>query len=103
MCTAGFDGGHTPSFHLEVYEEEEEEEEEEARRGGLRLLAHNVTRSLPSFHLQHLRPRTRYAVVAYASNSLGREEDGFNAARTADHSRSTKWLREFAVDSKGGR
>ena len=97
MCEAGFDGGHTPSFHLEVYEEAE------GRNGGLRgLLAHNVTRSLPSFHLQHLRPRTRYAVVAYASNSLGRE-DGFNAARTADHSRSTKWLREFTVDSKGGR
>ena len=95
MCEAGFDGGHTPSFHLEVYEEEE------GLNGGLRgLLAHNVTRSVPSFHLQHLRPRTRYAVVAYASNSLGRE-DGFNAAQ--QFSISTKGLREFTVDSKGGR
>ena len=68
-CEAGFDGGHTPRYHVEVYE---------AGNGGIRRsfhLAHNITRSVPSFHVHQLKPLTAYAVVAYASNSLGREEE----------------------------
>ena len=65
-CESGFDGGHTPRYHIEVYDR---------RRSDRRFhLAHNITRSVPSFHVQHLKPLTDYAVVAYASNSLGREE-----------------------------
>ena len=73
-CEAGFDGGHTPRYHAEVYYEA-------GNRGRSSFhLAHNITRSVPSFHVHQLKPLTAYAIVAYASNSLGREEeddDGF--------------------------
>ena len=74
VCEAGFDGGHTPSYHVEVYEDSSSSSEGRMRTGTFHL-AHNVTRSVPSFRVQHLKPLTAYAVVAYASNSLGREGD----------------------------
>ena len=79
-CEAGFDGGHTPRYHVEVYE---------AGNGGIRRsfhLAHNITRSVPSFHVHQLKPLTAYAVVAYASNSLGREEEKGDGLICCPHS-----------------
>ena len=79
-CEAGFDGGHTPRYHVEVYE---------AGNGGIRRsfhLAHNITRSVPSFHVHQLKPLTAYAVVAYASNSLGREEEEGDGLICCPHS-----------------
>ena len=83
-CEAGFDGGHTPRYHIEVYEVAVAagaaaaggEGTSSSSRNRLRRrfhLAHNITRSVPSFHVHQLKPLTDYAVVAYASNSLGRQ------------------------------
>ena len=82
-CEAGFDGGHTPRYHIEVYEvavaagaAAAGEVTSSSSRHRLRRrfhLAHNITRSVPSFHVHQLKPLTDYAVVAYASNSLGRQ------------------------------
>ena len=73
-CEAGFDGGHTPRYHVEVYEIAAAAEGEAHRHRRRRFhLAHNITRSVPAFHVHQLKPLTAYAVVAYASNSLGRK------------------------------
>ncbi len=61
-CDRGFDGGHSARFHAEVFE------------SSTRFLAHNITRSLPAFHVHQLKPMTSYTVVAYASNALGRSK-----------------------------
>jgi hypothetical protein len=59
-CEHGFDGGHTPRYHVEVYEASD------------RYLVHNMTRSLPAFYVRQLKPVATYSLVVYASNALGR-------------------------------
>ena len=60
-CQSGFDGGHLPTFHCEVYKSE-------AR---LRLVYNLSNSEAPEFMLDRLEAGAEYHIVVYASNILG--------------------------------
>ena len=60
-CQSGFDGGHLPTFHCEVYKSE----------GHLRLVYNLSNSEAPQFMLDSLEAGAEYHIVVYASNILG--------------------------------
>lgn len=66
LCNEGFDGGHFPTYHLEVYRTDVI---------GKQYLAYNLSSNeRPHFQLLGLEPGTDFSLVAFASNELGTSE-----------------------------